>query len=503
MRGSLGQRVILTAAALFLSALSPLLAEQSPGDREFAGLRTRVDLVRLFREKAPEPRGEWGSLEAVIRDAESLRTQRPGDEAVDAVWREVALLGADTLASTGKLPAALDRFELVAAAGTGTPEYTPANLGAGRCAEKLSETVASEDERLVFLRKARDRYRDGGDAASSERALNRVREILSAAGLKAFDAQLYEDAYAKLEEVERELGGLGESLPGQRLKFLKEQTGSIAVTAVTVSEPGTEIYGKAKVDLSAKGAGETRKSDAFFETIRWPYGEYEVSFRAAGAVTLKFPLSHRGQGSSLAVPTRIPPGMLFIPAGGGQPAFLIDRTEVSAKDYAAFDPGWKPVFRGDVNFPAHDITFDKAAAFARARGKKLPTRAQWQRAAFGDTGRPFPWGSESASGRCNIGTGKLAPVDAFADRGASPYGVLNMAGNVWEWLDDGFALGGSWAQSELESGGFSFLRDPRPDEARWNSMGAEDRRRFDKYKIFRGEDDDNYAEVGFRCVIPL
>jgi hypothetical protein len=275
------------------------------------------------------------------------------------------------------------------------------------------------------------------------------------------------------------------------------------VTAVPVSEPGTEIFGAAKVDLVSKSGGETRKSDAFFESIRWPFGEYEVSFRAAGGVTLKFPLAHRTAGSSLAVPTRIPPGMLFIPAGGGQGAFLIDRTEVSAKDFAAFKPAWKPVFRGDTNFPAHDITFDDAVAFARARGKKLPSRAQWQRAAFGDTGRPYPWGNEAPAGRCNLGTGKLMPVDAFADRGASPYGVLNMAGNVWEWLDDGTALGGSWAQNDLRGGGFDFLRDPRPDEARWNSMGAEDRRRYDKYKIFRGEDDDNYAEVGFRCVIPL
>ncbi|MCU0725448.1 MAG: hypothetical protein MUE73_06625, partial [Planctomycetes bacterium] len=208
MRGSAGKTGILILTALSLSAFSPLQAEQSAGDRDLASLRSRVELVKLFRARSPEPRGEWGSLEAAIRDAEALRGRRPGDDAVDAVWREIALLGADTVAAAGKLPAALERYELVAAAGTGTREYTPANLGAVRCAEKLAEGAPTEDARLDFLRKARDRYRDGGDPASSERALNRIREILSSAGLKAYDEQRYGDAFAKLEEVERELGGL-------------------------------------------------------------------------------------------------------------------------------------------------------------------------------------------------------------------------------------------------------------------------------------------------------
>jgi formylglycine-generating enzyme required for sulfatase activity len=69
----------------------------------------------------------------------------------------------------------------------------------------------------------------------------------------------------------------------------------------------------------------------------------------------------------------------------------------------------------------------------------LPTEQQWQHAAQGDDGRLYPWGNVWAAERCNNGIGKnwqtcgTTPVKHYEGKGDSPFGVVDMGGNVWEW----------------------------------------------------------------------
>jgi hypothetical protein len=95
----------------------------------------------------------------------------------------------------------------------------------------------------------------------------------------------------------------------------------------------------------------------------------------------------------------------------------------------------------DDTLPCENVNWYEAMAFCRWLDTKtglnitLPTEAQWQRAAQGDDGREYPWGNKFDIGRCNTRESDIrqtTPVDRYP-QGASPYGVMDMSGNVWEW----------------------------------------------------------------------
>jgi len=132
-------------------------------------------------------------------------------------------------------------------------------------------------------------------------------------------------------------------------------------------------------------------------------------------------------------------------------AFEIAAVPVTNRSYAAYiaAAGGRPpiTWHGQqppavhLDLPVVDVTWDEAQAFcawlSRQTGQplRLPTEAEWERAARGDDGRTWPWGDEFDPSRANVAEaqcGGLTPVGAFP-RGASPFGVLDLAGNVWEW----------------------------------------------------------------------
>jgi sulfatase modifying factor 1 len=197
--------------------------------------------------------------------------------------------------------------------------------------------------------------------------------------------------------------------------------------------------------------------------------------------------------------------------------FRIDRTEVSQRDYlrCVQHNACVPARVSDLDArlgqpeqPVTGVTFSEARRYCEWLGGRLPTEAEWERAARGDSLRRFPWGRQWNDRIANHGLSGdrpsaqdghdfAAPVGAFPD-GKSPYGLLDMAGNVWELTADRYAHDYYAAAAKAES---IDPQGPREGDeiairgGSWRSP-AYTLRVTQRAAIKR---DDHRPDVGFRC----
>ncbi len=194
------------------------------------------------------------------------------------------------------------------------------------------------------------------------------------------------------------------------------------------------------------------------------------------------------------------------------PQFWIDQTEVTNKQYqlcveagTCDVPGRLDSFTRHeyyssdafADYPVINVSWYDAANYCQWVGRRLPTEAEWEKSARGVDERIYPWGENISCDYANYISceGDTAPVGSYP-LGASPYGVLDMAGNVWEWVSDWYYIG-YYEKSPLdyplgpESGAYRVVRGGSWNDYEWYL------RTTARYSYFP---DNERVSIGFRCV---
>ncbi|PIQ96827.1 MAG: hypothetical protein COV67_07460 [Nitrospinae bacterium CG11_big_fil_rev_8_21_14_0_20_56_8] len=191
-------------------------------------------------------------------------------------------------------------------------------------------------------------------------------------------------------------------------------------------------------------------------------------------------------------------------------AYYIDRYEVTNREYQAFldDTGYPDVpgnwengmfLPGRENHPVTHVTWQEALTYALWAHKRLPSEAQWEKAARGPNGNLYPWGNEYQKGKGNIaieGARDTAPVGSYPGD-VSFYQVYDMAGNAMEWTRDWYRPypGNTYNDSRFGEK-FRVLRGTSYQKAGHYFLDAY------QFAFARTEVDPEgyYENVGFRCV---
>ncbi|MCO5191935.1 MAG: formylglycine-generating enzyme family protein [Anaerolineae bacterium] len=188
------------------------------------------------------------------------------------------------------------------------------------------------------------------------------------------------------------------------------------------------------------------------------------------------------------------------------PPYWIDRTPVTNSEYKRFlkanpdynvpllEEDWAKPYSWDVGrrtypfgkaqHPVVLVTWRDALAYADWAGKQLPTGQEWEKAARGEDGRVYAWGDEWRDNHANTveaQIGGTSPVEQFAPRANSPYGCIDMCGNVWEWTATEFEVG----YYSLRGGSWNYDQ---------NSARVDGMSRFGS--------DESFVNLGFRLCVP-
>jgi sulfatase modifying factor 1 len=179
--------------------------------------------------------------------------------------------------------------------------------------------------------------------------------------------------------------------------------------------------------------------------------------------------------------------------------FVSERPQIKLPDAPAFNPGWSKPYH-----PIVRVTWDEAQAYcawADGAAGKLPTEAQWEYAArAGKDGLKFPWGNEITAANANYSGSMWNGTSPVRSYPANDWGLLSMAGNVWEWTADWYDQG-YYASLPPDQAAVD-PRGPPSGVARVLRGGSylNDARSLRVAARFMSEPEGRHHNLGFRCI---
>jgi formylglycine-generating enzyme required for sulfatase activity/predicted Ser/Thr protein kinase len=186
--------------------------------------------------------------------------------------------------------------------------------------------------------------------------------------------------------------------------------------------------------------------------------------------------------------------------------YFVDINEVTRQRYQDFvnktghtaPANWKSKTfpAGTGQQPVTDVTWDDANAYAKWAGKRLPTEEEWEFAARGTDGRRYPWGNDWQTGKANADNASKSLVEVGSYQGASPYGVMDMVGNAWEWTATKLVAYPGGQLSKPMTGDVRVIRGGSYTESKDEATTT-----YRRGYPARGNYD--YANTGFRCAKDL
>lgn len=259
---------------------------------------------------------------------------------------------------------------------------------------------------------------------------------------KAREWQTYINQKAELEKAhDEDVGKLIMSLPDMSVGFETKKK-----LLAAFKEKYSKVYGENDYQTVLMAVAD-QKLRQRLEKAMLPGGADEETCEA-DMVTIPAGWFKMGCSGDECIPDTKPPHKVYLNE------FKIDKYEVSQEKYrACVDAGKCPApadfkecnwaAQTKEDHPVNCVSWQDADAFCKWQGKRLPTEAEWEKAARGEKGAIYPWGDQPAECRYAVmdmgtpGCQKNSTHDIKAkDRGQSPYGVFNMVGNVAEWVTD-------------------------------------------------------------------
>jgi formylglycine-generating enzyme required for sulfatase activity len=234
--------------------------------------------------------------------------------------------------------------------------------------------------------------------------------------------------------------------------------------------------------------------DAEVKLLRWlaAAGVETTLAEALDRSVVSIPAGEFLMGSDIGRDDERPPRLVYVDA------FELDRYEITNAQYRRFlqitrrepPPYWSgnEYPPGQDDYPVAGVSWPDAEAYCAWAGQRLPTEAEWEKACRGSDGRLYPWGNDWTWQRANLdasyaarpveqvepgysqwdtawtllrigsGVSRLQPVGSYPE-GASPYGIMDLAGNVSEWVADWYNWGGYWDWP---------ARNPQGTQPPWN-----------------------------------